>query len=60
MMASELLQERIGILAGELQGVAEDMHIYEKIFEDQKTFPILNKVAPRLFVRIQRALGEPV
>jgi hypothetical protein len=60
MMASQSLQDRINILTGNLQGAAEDMHIYEKIFEDQKMIPILNKIAPRLFVRIKIALSDAV
>jgi hypothetical protein len=59
-MASQSLQDRISILAANLQGVAEDMHIYEKIFEDQKMIPILNKIAPRLFARIQLSLSNAV
>lgn len=59
-MASQLLQDRISILAGDIQGVAEDMHAYEKIFGDQEMIPILNKTAPRLFLRIQRALRNSV
>lgn len=59
-MASQSLQDRISILAGNLQGVAEDMHIYRKIFEDQKTILILNKIAPRLFLRMRLALRNSV
>lgn len=59
-MVSQSLQDRIGILAGDLQGVAEDMHAYEKIFGDQEMIPILNKTAPRLFLRIQYALRDSV
>lgn len=36
------------------------MHIYEKLFEDPLVIPLLNKIAPRLFVRIRIALGDAI
>ena len=54
------LENQIAILAGEFQGLAEDMDIYRKLYEDPSIIPVLNKIAPRFFLRIQYALKDAV
>ncbi|ATG49071.1 hypothetical protein CEW89_16755 [Celeribacter ethanolicus] len=56
----EILVDRVDYLAGELQGLAEDVHLYHEIFENAEAVEMLNKTAPRLFLRFQRATKDAV
>ncbi|MGR3638910.1 hypothetical protein [Alterinioella nitratireducens] len=59
-MVSTILEERISILAGELQGVAQDIHIYERIFENVDLDAVRNRIADRLFLRLALALSDSI
>lgn len=54
------LEDVVGFLAGQLQGLAEDVHVFQTLFEDAETQRILQNVAPRCFARFQYALLDEI
>lgn len=50
----------VGLLAGQFQGLAEDLHVFQTLFEDANTQRILQKIAPRCFARLQYALLDEI